>query len=1335
MSYNFEFNSPAIGRIQPFEYAYATTNEYAFTYGRDIFSDLSKFNAPIFVERKERGFFSYRKKILLQRMNDTLFKSDILHATPSKNNAIVPDDLLGNKDIFNLEIYDSFSGSKDIKKSEISKDKQFEKDEDIYVNIISQLLASKDRKESIAIKEFFGEKDKVRKVNISIIKSSKPYNEYLDTNIYDNYFLNSYDIINTNVFPNITANTITDKINTVVQEILGASFTREGYIQIYKDFLAYKSIYKKINLDKIISLYKTHDLNINILEQEFAQIPWVKGVFLDKNFSAFRVNDNNLDVGNVTLLSKENIFSLDIFKKYTAKKDINRQTQLTKGLFFQVNSETAYINHSFVSVFLNNIDNARLNKELNTTAVKRYKDFTVPYEMSRLAKYKRNSIKSKDIILGYHAKRKFSFKKENLFIYKFNNPDVFLNRNIIYAVKFKHDTYKNTINIFYDKISKETWTKDYTKFLYKNSHYSMTDNTNTFLYKKRQNFKMAEDAFFIYKDRHSFKIEDTTLYLYKDGHDFEIKDTVLHLDKSRHGFVVQDKNVYLRKRNGFRIEDTGIILHRDRNGFEVFQQGYHFSKARKGFDINVTEQVSSKVRKGFVIDNYTELVYKKRYFATINITETTIDKIEFPLGIIPHDNTIGFILSEKRAFIENDLIHGKPFKNAFTEDTSHFLDKEEKHTGFKPDSLFVITKERRAFLEYYHMVSRKDRDTVIESTNTSIEKTVKNGIIYSNNMITKKNRDVFIPENLFIHKKVRNLFFEEENFIDKVIKDTNIIADTFVYRTFRVISSIDNYTWFTKSNKVNAQRNNIFINKNTHETNIINDIVISKKDYNVNILDNVSLSERNYIVNIWNNVSLSKKIYGTNFFEHYIRFKKELKTNIYDNDIFVSKRVYEVTSLNDDITINKLKHSINENEYFSVTSKEKNAYINDFTFISREQYESNLFVSEMTHMQKIIKDLERPVNKTYNWVYVYQYEDPIDPNYDYYGLDELLLPEKDVNYRAFEDVIFDKITMQPRSPVKIIDDNTFIAKYPIKHPTPNYEDVGIVYVDVPSELMYSLFTKFYQIWYANIFKFGNMSMVESLNLMLEYMYAHIVTTYSGSEYLEPALRVFRQIRWFGETSVMHNAQYKISYEYEDLKSNLHTGECKIKNDLVGFYVNNSLKVLSTEPTSIGQGAYIKLYVSNKEDTQMYFSISLTGGNVEVYINDVHVDTIYSNHSNISYELPATDSINLVNEIVLKRSASNNIGNCYIGNIVIKKGTYKNLNIEYDPELKAGNMPLNDIVNKMVILANMYDNEQEVFEQFRKGNLAVSELYKRLESYWELHHANKIKGKRLTIKET
>ena len=469
--------------------------------------------------------------------------------------------------------------------------------------------------------------------------------------------------------------------------------------------------------------------------------------------------------------------------------------------------------------------------------------------------------------------------------------------------------------------------------------------------------------------------------------------------------------------------------------------------------------------------------------------------------------------------------------------------------------------------------------------------------------------------------------------------------------------------------------------------------------------------------------------------------------NIYNSkNISVVKDIYEVSLINDEVTIDKVEYDVTINKYVNtiastkesyinkdkiITKNNKNTNVNKYVFVPKEQYKTNPYVLEMSHMQKIIKELEKPVEKEYNWVYVYHYDDPINPNYEYYGLDELLLPEKDVDYSSFEDVIFDKENMIPKNPIKIIDDNTFIAKYPIKHPIPNWEEVGIAYIDVPSELMRALFMKFYQIWYANIFKFGNMTMTSSLTLMLEYMYSYIVTNYSGTVYLDSALRIFRLIRWFGETSVMHNAQYRITCEYEDLKSNLQTGVCMIKNELTGFYIDKKLSVLSTESTLIGYDAYIKLYAMNKVESQISFSVSFTGGNLEVYINDELVDIIYKNYAHVSYELPIAE---IQNEIVLKRSGRNNIGYCYVGNIIITNGTYKSLNIDYDPDLKAGNMPLNDVVNKMVILANMYEDEKQMFDQFRRGNLAVSELYKRLENYWELHHANKIKGKRLTIKE-
>ena len=67
-------------------------------------------------------------------------------------------------------------------------------------------------------------------------------------------------------------------------------------------------------------------------------------------------------------------------------------------------------------------------------------------------------------------------------------------------------------------------------------------------------------------------------------------------------------------------------------------------------------------------------------------------------------------------------------------------------------------------------------------------------------------------------------------------------------------------------------------------------------------------------------------------------------------------------------------------------------------------------------------------------------------------------------------------------------------------------------------------------------------------------------------------------------------------------------------------------------------------------------------------------------------------------------------------------------------IKAGNKPLDEIAKKMIQYANLCDDPSGAYESIRKANLGVNETYKRMEEYWNLHHQNKEKGKRLTIKE-
>lgn len=1165
MNYSFEFNSSAMGRIQPFEYSYATTNEYAFTYSRDILSDLSKFNAPIFVARKRRGIFSYDKTLLAKRTDSEFrIQDDIKHGIKNNNGFVIHDELSINEErngVFTLD--DTFVNKY------------------ILLNIFKDILAHQDSSEFNIYDNYFGEKYIPKKITIVKLKG---LNKYFSLEVYDDYFLTNYDK-ELNVYRNIILNKPISKLNVYDNLFVNRP---DNILSIYKTISLNRPInnlnihddinlYKPINELSIYDDYMVSRIKDNILSiynYYYIERP-VKEMSINSNTSLSRINSSNMFIkSNISITKITSKLDINLYKQVNVK--INSNNFLISD-FIILSKKYKKLHDIEKNIYMSlSHEKNYLYKELSTM-IKQKKKTAVQYKIPKLAKYKKRLIKSRDIILGYHAKRKFCFRKENLFVYKFNH-DIFIKEDIV---------------------------------LSKDKHKFIVNKTESFLESSKKEFIIKDDTEFLYKDRHGFSISNTNNYLKKE---------------------------------------------------------------RKGFSINDTETYISKIRKGFVIDNYTDFIYRDKYHISINITDAVLTKSELPVGIIIHNNTIGLIMSEKDLYKEQDnQFLSIKSKNTFSNNTELFLERDIKRTDTL-NNLFVITERKKAFIEYYHnlMLSKNAKSCLINMSNAFVEKESKHGIIYENIInVTKHYKKAFIENTIVLDKNTKELFVNHKNlFLDKIIKHI------YLYKNIYVDAPLKNITL----------TNEIWINKNIYLANVFKDDFVSKDIY-----------------------------------EAYIT----------ENDISVNKAEYEAIK-NTYLSANIKQKELYKSKETSLTKEINKANVDNYIFITKHQYETNEYVSEMMHMQKIIKDLEKPVEKTYNWAYVYQYEDPIDPNYDYYGIDELLLPEKDIDYSFFEEAIFNKKTMMPRKPIKIIDNNTFIAKYPIKHPTPDYEEIGIVYIDVPTDLMYTIFTKFYQVWYANIFKFGNMSMVDSLKLMLDYMYSYIVTTYSGSEYLEPALRVFRQIRWFGETSVMHNAQYKITCEYEDLKSNLQTGECMIKNQLSGFYVDTNLKVLSTESTSIGHEAYIKLYASNREDSQITFSVSFTGGAIDVYINGLLVDTIYSNHSLISYDLPATDD---ENEIILKRSASNNIGYCYIGNIIIKKGTYKNLNIEYDPELKAGNMPLNDIVNKMIILANMYDDEQEAFNKFREGNLAISELYKRLKNYWELHHANKIKGKRLTIKET
>ena len=80
------------------------------------------------------------------------------------------------------------------------------------------------------------------------------------------------------------------------------------------------------------------------------------------------------------------------------------------------------------------------------------------------------------------------------------------------------------------------------------------------------------------------------------------------------------------------------------------------------------------------------------------------------------------------------------------------------------------------------------------------------------------------------------------------------------------------------------------------------------------------------------------------------------------------------------------------------------------------------------------------------------------------------------------------------------------------------------------------------------------------------------------------------------------------------------------------------------------------------------------------------------------------------------------------------GKNGNLNIDFNPKIQ-GNRMLNNVSEKIFSYINLYEDNNEIIQDLLKGNIHLDEAYNKMLKYWDLHHQDKYKGKRLTIKRT
>lgn len=1349
--------------LAQFKYWFENSIEYTFAYRRYIsLSDTSIFNSPVAITKVATGLSDLYDLFVDKLAHPTTYKelTESVHKIPYSMNTQTDEQFitkqshdfeLHNSNDFmkkindsNMSIYTNTNGTPHVKSLNIYQNTNMSP----KTNILSEYIKEK---WGLIENELYIDKDsELRKVNGSSLNIYKDLYNASTTdllNIYDTQIMLTPFRIGLNIYedvllkrPRIGLNRL-DIIftgrHTLVMNIYDNLYLDlpTNRLEIYKQILVRQKFRKgMVELPIIQSSNPTNRLNI--IENVFTEPKYHKALNKLGTFLAHKPEKSILSNSDCFLSSGYLYTSID--SNLFGHKD-NPIINTSKELFGSNSKKAGVILRSvfgktsgkIVNVFIKDLtaslglrnvlknrtygvyhlDSALVYFDMDTFTVTEQKycislsnvfvlntnkfvnifEYGFAFKNNKVFSVDKDIFVNKDDKIMFCDSQVYAFKgnkqintNKHIFVIQ-NNERVFKNNNIWSLKENKYISYFNDY-MFGEKSSIESDYIDavFVKSLGKNvsyENYIFTDKTNKNIYTNKQ------------------------YYAYKSDKDSESIQAIKFISKSKVSSMLLD-NVFTDKDRKSMIAENWIVA-------------------------------AYKDSLSTVIGNWVSHVFKDRKSIEIQQSGFSILKDKLPMNLYGDDI---WALKDSHNI---DMLY-----QDFVEKNSHDFEIFKTGQNIIKDKISIENFDIDFLFKYY--IPTDLTDTIIGS-----------GLIIP---ISKVEHQGYISIiNNFVYKIPYKGYINRQNFASVIPRFVNT-------PTLDLMCDKEQH-------HVYLDYKNLQITKQRIYTSIFKDEFVSKEARNTSLYSSISTQKeqrKGFVADIEKVLKTPNKA----FINDTVFVNKNIKLGKIDKQIFIYKKQREAY-VDGDLFIEKIPHLC----YYSygvwadkdalktqldlqtqAYRKNKNGMVLDMASgISKDikaWYDYDVFPNKIIQNSSLANEIN-DVHKSYkdtgirpddfgNWAWVYETPDPFDPSY---GIDELLLPENDTQYERFEDIIFNKKTMRPRNPVKIIDETTFIAKYPTKHPIQKYSDVAVNYDDsavkveqyygIEVDIMHTVFLKYYRIWQSKIFEFSTMTMVQAVKTMLDYLYSWIME-YFPIDKIEQALRVFKLIRWYGESAIIQNSQYIISYEYDVLESKLTTGKCLIPSDMdpdANNYVANqtmivdaSLGVIKPNPIFLNVSeAHVEFYIKHKKNTSFTFSLSNTVGSVNIYINGNLVDTVSTSKLNLTYQLPYQGN-DMTTVRIEKDVNSNKSPIFYIGHIIVPNASFKDLSIEFDPVLRAGNKPLDEIAKKIISCANLYDNRDEMYTIMKKNNLGLTETYHMMSEYWKLHHQDKTKGKRLTIKQ-
>jgi hypothetical protein len=557
----------------------------------------------------------------------------------------------------------------------------------------------------------------------------------------------------------------------------------------------------------------------------------------------------------------------------------------------------------------------------------------------------------------------------------------------------------------------------------------------------------------------------------------------------------------------------------------------------------------------------------------------------------------------------------------------------------------------------------------------------------------------------------------ENLFINKDLKDTHMEYNILTIDKDSIGISMNDSVWIDKSSKGIRLDDNILLDTDGKPIYFDNDLFIGHDGVPINI------DERYAFINHDAREIRIEDVEFVNLDPRWIRMFEQFYVGQFSRDI----------TIEDDIRAVGDEKEIWFNEYKKDFQVIREA--GDMRFTDGIGLKQNIKYGNLTYSgQNIRKNFKGTfIPEQSNFVKVIHYDGPDKPIPEMSGnIDELLLPHKDYRYSDFIDkLVFNDGTIN-MAYVKSYDSLTgeYTVSIPVQNPMTIYADIGRDYIDVDVTVLEIVIYLVRTVWKDNMYKYIAMSAQDSLKHLMVEVDKHLLEYGLDYHQMQEALRCMQLFRWYAEMAILNNCEYIMKFDTTKITVDYYN---KDLGDFANIIVFDNMEISDEyiiEPIDSTQSCAITFKNDNvNPGLPLNLSFKLYNINTSSSISIIGND---GTQTVKSYPQGVHDlSFELEDRVIVRYIPSGKYQSINVANVIIDNKSIRGFTIQYKGKFGETNIVMQELLDSMLVVGEASTELKQKLGDVSPVTVAISTLMR----YFELHHEDKLKGKRLITKKS